>query len=317
MGDLTVWVWFTVGAIFILAMLLTLAVWRSLTNPVHRVRFDEALAAIQRGEVEGDVDTALTKSGEKKPFKWFPYWAEATAMSGAKVKDPKAPGRTAIGVAIACAGLGWVGAQTLGLLAGAVAGPILMKAWLGFQATKRVTAMERQLPDLLSAMRASLQAGETPQQALVSAAEGFPAPLGDELNTMKRNMDVNVQLDTALNQLSGRVKSREMQFLTSSIIIAVRSGADLGPQIETIQQIVVQRTRIRQTLRAAVAKANSTAYLAYAAVPLMFFVSTRTEDNREFFFATTLGMVVLIAMIALYALGVFFIHQIVKGVETT
>lgn len=317
MGDLTVWVWFTVGSIFILAMLLTMAVWRSLTNPAHRVRFEEALAAIQRGEVQDDLDTALTQSGEKKPFKWFPYWAEATAMSGAKVKDPKAPGRTAIGVAVAGAGLGYVGAAELGVLAGLVAGPLLMKVWLGFQANKRVTAMEKQLPDLLSAMRASLQAGETPQQALMSAADGFPAPLGEELNTMKRNMDVNVQLDTALNQLASRVRSREMQFLTSSIIIAVRSGADLGPQVETIQQIVVQRTRIRATLRAAVAKANSTAYLAYAAVPVMFFISTRNPDNQSFFFTTTAGLISLVAMIILYVLGVFLIRTIVKGVENT
>ncbi len=305
---------FTAAGIAATAVLLTLAVVRSLQNPAKRASFEEALRVI--GSSELDIDTALNKTTRRRRS-WGEYWAARVARSGKVVAHPAAPGRTAAGLAgfAALFGLLVFPRGPLGLLA---APPLVLagyRAWLDAEARKRVAAMEKQLPQLLSGLRANLQAGSTAQQAIVSVADDLPSPLGDELRTLRRDMDVNVPLETALRDLARRVPSREMQFLVASIEIAVRSGAHLDPQLATIQDIVSQRTRIRQKLRAAVAQVKPTKYLAYGAVPAMFAVSLRSAENRAFWFGP--GLLWLIVGAALYAAGGLVIRAMVRSVENT
>ena len=106
-----------------------------------------------------------------------------------------------------------------------------------------------------------------------------------------------------------------MKFLVSSIQIAVRNGADLEPQIEVIQDIVQQRTRIRQKLRSAVAQVKPTQYLALGAVPFMFVVSIRVATQRTFWF--TDGLLWLFVAAALWGAGAVILRMMVKSVENT
>lgn len=300
-------------AVMATVIMLCMAVHRELQAPAKRQTFEQALEIIAQSEL--DIDTALNTT-EKKKRTWFEYWAFQAEESGKVLKDKQGPGRVVIGAMIFGALFGFlvVPGGPAGL-AVPVAVLVGFWAWFGAERRKRVVAMEKQLPQLLAGMRANLQAGATAQQAIISVADDLPAPLGDELRTLKRDLNVNVPLEDALKGLAERVPSREMQFLVASIEIAVRSGADLDPQLATIQGIVTQRTRIRQKLRAAVAQVKPTKLLAYGAVPLMFVVSVRNEENRAFWFGS--GFFVLVGTIVLYALGGFVIRSMVRSVENS
>ena len=301
------------------AISLVLAVQRTLRNPSQNASFNEALRMYTAGS-ELDIDTALNRSGKPKEslsHRWYTYWHNMATSSGAIPKSPEAPGHTAVSAGILGAAFGFlvtpggiVGAILVGFL-----GVFGYRTYLGTQARKRISTMEKQLPNLLSGMRANLQAGATPQQALMSVADDMPSPLGDELKILKRDLDVNIGMHAALADLASRVPSREMQFLVASIEIAMRSGVDLDPQMETIQGIVAQRTRIRQKLKAAIAQVKPTKLLAMAAVPGMFVFSMQDPDNRGYWFGEGLFMLVVDAI--LYGLGVFVISMMVKRVENT
>jgi Flp pilus assembly protein TadB len=303
---------FTVGAIVALTVTLTLAVVRTLQAPAKRQSFDQALEYVMSSEL--DIDTALNRD-EKKSKNWFEYWEHLTNRSGRVVTDPQSPGRAAAGVAIFAIVFGFLvfPGGLMGALAAPAVGLLVMRMFLGGEARKRVIAMEKQLPNLLSGLRANLQAGSTPQQAMLAVADDLPQPLGDEMRLLKRDLNVNVALEIAMEDLAKRVPSREMKFLVASVEIAVRSGADLDPQLATIEDIVKQRTRIRQKLRAAVAQVKPTQFLAYGAVPLMFFVSTRTPDNLAYWFGDGIWILALAGI--LYGSGGYLIRFMVKGVE--
>lgn len=305
-------VMFTMAAIVAVAVSLTLAVFRTLSAPAKRANFNEALAYVMTSELE--IDTALNKD-DKTSKGWSEYWADLTAKSGKVVTDPQGPGRVALTLLALGAAVGFL--VMPGGVPGLIGVPILAvggyQMWLKGEARKRVMSMEKQLPNLLSALRANLQAGSTPQQAMLAVADDVPAPLGDELRLLKRDLNVNVNLEVALKDLAKRVPSREMQFLVASVEIAVRSGADLDPQLSTIQDIVQQRTRIRQKLRSAIAQVKPTQFLALAAVPGMFFVSLRTPENRDYWFGSGLFMLIVAAI--LYGAGYWVIRLMVKGVE--
>ena len=317
MAGLSTLAWFVIAMITILAALLTIAVTRSLRNPAYRQRFDAALQEMQRGEFyDPSHDEALDPLSKRRKD-WYPAWEERVSRTGRIVKDPRAPGRTALGAAVFGALFGFLvfPGGFFGFLVAPLVVILLMWIWFGMEANKRIATMEKQLPALLSGIKANLMSGATPQQAVINVASEVPAPLGDELLSLRRSLDLNVPLETALNTLSSRVPSREMKFLVASSDIAVRSGADLAPQVDVIQEIVVQRTRIRQKLRSAVAQVKPTAYLAYAAVPLMFFVSWRSPDNQRFWMGE--GIIYLIALLVLYGAAILTIRFMIRGVENT
>lgn len=302
----------TVAALAATAVALTIGVMRTLQAPAKRQAFAQALEYVMSSEL--DIDTALNKD-EKPSRNWFGYWRVLVDRSGRVVPDPQAPGRVALGVAIFGMVFGFIvfPGGPPGMIAGPVVGLLVMRMVLGSEARKRIIAMERQLPQLLSGLRANLQAGATPQQAMLEVADDLPSPLGDEMRMLKRDLNVNVALEIAMEDLAARVPSREMKFLVASVEIAVRSGADLDPQLETIQEIVQQRTRIRQKLRSAVAQVKPTQMLAYGAVPLMFVVSMRNPENTAYWFGS--GFFMLVIACALYGAGGYLIKFMVKGVE--
>jgi Flp pilus assembly protein TadB len=122
----------------------------------------------------------------------------------------------------------------------------------------------------------------------------------------------------ALQDLSKRVPSREMQFLVSSIEISVRVGADLDPQIQIIEGIVRQRSRVRGMIRSAVAQAKPTKLLAYCVVPLMLAYSFSNPENKRFWLSTDgYGPIMLGLIIGLYLSCLAVVHAMVKGVENT
>jgi tight adherence protein B len=297
--------------VMICAVSLSLGVTRTLQTPARRAAFDEALAFI--GSSELDIDTALSVD-EKPKVGWFDYWAALTERTGAVIKDRKTPGRVAIGIGLVSGILGLIAFGALGGLL-VFAGIFLFKMWLGQGVAKRIRAMDRQLPQLISGLRANLQAGDTPPNALLGVAKDMPSPLGDDLRTLGQDIAANVPLEDALEDLSRRAPSREMQFLITSVLIAIRSGQDLIPQLDTIQQIVAQRARIRGMLAAAVGQVKPANMLALGAFPAGLAYSMTNADNRSYWMGS--GFLILIVAFVLYALGVIVVRAMVKSVENS
>ena len=302
--------------VFVTVFLAFIGVTLSLQNPLKKKTFTEALSYINASEFE--LDTALNKPGKTDRVTWSQYWYQLYAKAG-KTSGPATPGR---GVFMLCLMLGLLGIFVMpgtwwgGILAGL--GPVLAKMWLQGEARKRVHTMEKQLPALLAGIRANLSSGATAQQAIVAVADDVPAPLGDELKALRRDIDVNVSLEVALRDLAARVPSREMQFLVSSIEISVRVGADLDPQIRVIEGIVRQRSRVRGMIRSAVAQAKPTMWLAYFIVPAMLAYSFSNAENKAFWLSTDgYGPIILGIIVAFYVTCVAVIQAMVKGVENT
>jgi tight adherence protein B len=161
-----------------------------------------------------------------------------------------------------------------------------------------------------------MHAGVTVQAALMSVADELPSPIGDEVRMVKRDVNVSIPLEQALDTLAQRVNSRQMQFLVASIGIAVRSGSDLVPQLVVIEEIVQQRARIEGKIKSAIALAKPTAILAMAApVIMMLYMSFTDPGYLAWFFGP--GILFLGISIGLYAAGVVTIRILVKNVENT
>lgn len=312
-------VWVLLAAGMGMAFSLTWAVYRTLTTDSDDARFDETLDIIRSSELtelddpEGFDHPTLEKKG--KGWSWNRWWYEAAVHAGRVPDDPGSPGRFALGAGIIGSVFGFL--VFPGGVTGLIVGPLLLlaaKTWLTFEQGKRKAAMEAQMPMLLSALRSQMHAGVTVQAALMGAADDLPSPLGDEVRTVKRDVNVSIPLDQALEALAERVPSRQMQFLVASIGIAVKSGADMVPQLITIEEIAQQRARIEGKIKSAIALAKPTAYLAGGAPAIMaaFFFLTDPSYVTYFFGP---GLLALLVAAALYAGGIYTVRFLIKNVE--
>lgn len=305
----------TIGAIAGLTATLTVAVYRTLRQPAGADKFDEALAKITGTETL-DGDTSLAKSNKSVRKSWNEYWRILFEKSGRRVADPSSPGRVVLGILIVATffGIAVFPGGALFPVAPAVA-YLGITLWLSFERNRRKASLEKQLPLLLSALRNQMQAGMTVQGAIMAVADDLPLPLGDEIRQVKADVNVSVPLDKALGDLADRSQSSIMQFLVSSMGVAIRSGSDLIPQLVVIEETVRQRARIQGKIRAALALARPTAYIAAAAPVAMAGYMFMTDPTFGEFYTTSQGLLILSISVLLYAAGLFTMRILVSNVE--
>jgi tight adherence protein B len=295
------------------AILLTLGVARVLKQSTGDEEFADKLLELRKSEYSKDDNE------NEKLDRWSRYWYELTRKTGVIPDHPESPGRLVIVVSLIALGVGtlvWPG-DILGGLAAAAIVIVGYKLYLGGEVNKRSKKMERQLPLLLSQMRARLQANDTPQQAIVNAADELPSPLGDELRILRSEINVNVSLEKALRNLVKRIPSKEMQFLVSSIEIAVASGADLDPQLEIIQDIITQRARIRSKLATAVAEVQPSIYISAIVIPAALAWSFYSDETNREFWTSLFGFLAMGGIAVLYIIGLVVSRVLVRNVEKT
>lgn len=296
----------------LVALFLALGLGRFISRPADEELFDAQLADLRRSELEEATE-------DETPTGWFAYWDNLYSQTGRTSYTPGTAGKLVLGVAIfagVLGGLVWPG-DLIGGLGFAVGSIVILHAVFTGEKNKRAKTLDRQLPNLLSSLRAQIQSGATPQQALIKVADDIPSPLGDELKLVKAELNVNVPMEDALTSFAERVKSREIKFLVSSIQIAVNSGSDLDPQLGTIQKIVAQRARISQKLATAVAQVQPALWVSGIIIPGAFVFSYTSSENNKEFWTSFYGLLGLGVVAALYVAGLFISRKLVKGVENT
>jgi Flp pilus assembly protein TadB len=292
---------------------LTFAVWRTLLGSSRTTRFDEALK--QMTSAQSDLDTTMAKTSSKGSASWGKFWLVQFRTAGLVVDDERTPGIIAIAASLLSLffGVFVFPGGFLGVL-GAPVAVLGILLWLGIVKSRRRNQLEKQLPLLLSSMRARIQAGTTAQGVLLAIADDLPAPIGDEIRQVRNDVAVAIPLEQSLRSLAGRSQSRLMKFLVSSLLITIESGTDPVPQLIVIEETVRQRARIVGKIRSALALAKPTAYIAGIA-PLAMAVWMFITDPSFFPFFFGPGWWMLAIAIALYAAGLFTIRIMVSNVE--
>ncbi len=293
----------------------------------------EALNSLIDQLKESEIALDRKDSNLPAPNTWSGLWYKMAAEGGQQIKNPSQPGLLAMGFALIGFGIGffiWPGNLIGGISNGgpnyiamagggiliSAVGPVILWMMYTFQRNARLKAIDKQLPNLLSGLRANLQANLTPQQAIVNQAKEFPAPLGVELRQMTDEMSLGLALDQSLQNFADRSKSRELKFLVSAIRIAISSGADLDPLVATIQDIVVQRTRIANHLATAISRAQPALWVTGIMVPAAFIWSFySSETNQAFWMSFPLGLIMMALVAFFYGLALVVANMQVRKIK--
>jgi tight adherence protein B len=141
-------------------------------------------------------------------------------------------------------------ANAAAALAGAVAGGAAPWIVLELKGRRRSRAFERQLPEILDTLAASLRAGHSFDQAVQALAEDMSEPAGRELRRIVAATQLGRSVDDSLMDLGNRIKSDDLTFVLDAIVIQRQVGGSLAGLFELVAHTVRAREEFRRKVRA-------------------------------------------------------------------
>lgn len=125
--------------------------------------------------------------------------------------------------------------------------------YLRYRQARRLRAFGEQLPDTITLLANSLRAGSSFLQGIELVTREARPPISEEFERVVREMALGVALQPALNNLSRRVASEDLELMVTAINIQSQVGGNLATVLDSIAFTIRERIRIQgeiQTLTA-------------------------------------------------------------------
>jgi len=153
---------------------------------------------------------------------------------------------------------------------------IIMYMLLKLLVDRRTENVERVLPDLLSMIAQNMSAGMTPYNALWVAARPEFGPLALEIQKVARDTLTGTPLDTALINMSKRIKSEKLQRTVKLMIQGMRSGGELPTVLQEISRdIRTEQNLVKRMESETTAQVMFILFSLIMGAPLLFAASSQ------------------------------------------
>jgi tight adherence protein B len=123
-------------------------------------------------------------------------------------------------------------------------GAYFPRYYLGYRQRKRIKAFGAQLPDTITLLANSLRAGSSFLQGIELVTRESQPPISEEFERVVREMSLGVALQPALNNLSRRVASEDVELMVTAINIQSQVGGNLATVLDSIAFTIRERIRI-------------------------------------------------------------------------
>ena len=185
--------------------------------------------------------------------------------------------------------------------------------WLKMRIGRRTRKLEAQLVELLQTLASGLRAGFGLVQAMETAQEQIPAPLGLELRRTLRDTAMGSSIEKALLALNDRVGSPDFDIVLTAVLIQRSVGGNLAEILDNVAHTMRERERIRGEIRTLTSQQRMTGYVI-GGIPVglaiaFFFIS---PDFVKLLFTDPLGNMMLGAAVVMEGMGFFVISRIVN-----
>jgi tight adherence protein B len=208
--------------------------------------------------------------------------------------------------------LGNLPLATLLGIAVTVIGWKIPKPLVNFFENKRKKAYQIQMVDALNLMANGIRAGLTMPQSVGMVVDELPPPVSQEFNLVLQEAKIGVPLDEALEHLKQRIYTEDNEMFVTSVTILRETGGNLAETFDTIVSVIRERVRLQLKIDTYIASGKIQAYII-GCMPFGMIVMFGTGDPDYFplLFGTVLGIVALIIICGMVALGMFIIMKII------
>lgn len=193
-----------------------------------------------------------------------------------------------------------------------VVGWKLPKPLVDFFENKRKKKYAVQMVDALNLLANGLRAGLTMPQAIGMVVDEMPAPVSQEFNLVLQQAKIGVPLDEALENLKKRVYTEDNEMFVTSVNILRETGGNLAETFDTIVLVIRERVRLQLKIDTYIASGKIQAYII-GAMPFAMILLFGSGDPDYFplLFGTLLGVIALIVICGMVAIGMWVIMKII------
>jgi tight adherence protein B len=192
-------------------------------------------------------------------------------------------------------------------------GAVLPWLYLGRKQSKRLKAFNSQLAGTLQLMAGSLQAGLSLPQGMDTIVREGAEPVSDEFRRALVEMRLGVPVEDALQSIGERMSSADFTWTVMAIRIQREVGGNLAELMLNVAGTLRERDYLRRQVKSLSAEGRFSAYILLAMPPCILAYEATT--NREYLhplYTTSIGYVMLAAMVLLMGLGAFVMSRIIK-----
>ncbi len=177
---------------------------------------------------------------------------------------------------------------------------------------QRCTQFVDQMVDGLTIMANGIKAGSNPQESMKRVVEIMGNPISQEFKQVLMQMQVGDSFESALNDLGERIPRPDVQMFVTAINILKETGGNLAETFQTIVLTIRERQKVEKKIQALTAQGIMQG-LIVTMIPFILMVVFFVVDPAFIkpMFNTTLGLVLLFAMLGLQIIGGVFIKKIV------
>jgi tight adherence protein B len=167
--------------------------------------------------------------------------------------------------------------------------------------------------DGLNLMANGLKSGLSVVQSMALVVEEMPNPIKQEFGLILSENKLGVSLEEAFIHLSKRIQSDDVEMFVTAVNILKETGGNLAETFDTITTTIRERIKIERKIQAITAQGFYQGMIVASIAPgLLFFMAQSEPEMMEPMFTHPLGWVMLAAVFALEALGIFVVMRIVK-----
>lgn len=205
---------------------------------------------------------------------------------------------------------GTEGGGTVALL-GAAAGALVPLVYLRWRAARRARRIEDQLVEFCDATATMLTTGFGYLQALQTAAGQVGGPLGHEVRRFLDEVSLGAAFDEAIEDLNGRLQSRDFEVIATALSVQRRTGGNLGEILHGVGLTIRDRQSFHRELRTLTSRERFSAIIV-AVFPLLLaaLLTVLLPDVFGRLFTEPAGRIVLAAALGLDAIGYLVARRI-------
>lgn len=199
------------------------------------------------------------------------------------------------------------------LVGGAILGYLLPRTILRMLKNKRLKKFDEQLTDALGTLSNSLKAGFSLVQALEMLSREMNPPISQEFGLMLRENKLGVHLDKALQNMTERIQSNNLDLVVTSIIIARTAGGNLAEIFDRIAETIREISRLEGKIDALTAQGRLQALiLGLLPVALGFIMYLLDKPSMSLLFTDPLGWGILGIIMLFEGIGTYIIWRIIS-----
>jgi tight adherence protein B len=209
-------------------------------------------------------------------------------------------------------------ANPLALLVAGGLGWWVPRFYVNRRKSKRLQAFNNHLADTITLVANALRAGASFLQAIELVVRETQPPISTEFNRVIREVNLGLPFEQALNNMVRRVRSEDLELMTTAITIQHQVGGNLAEILDSIAFTIRERIRIMGEIRVLTAQQRMSGYVV-AGLPifLVLILSVIAPTFMEPMFGdpTVFGIPVGVIVLALggimMGIGFLLIRRIV------